>query len=65
MNVKTMNDDIGDKLDSDASTISYMDINTTTINGLETVHDQLLFQLYHHIPLEHNPQRLFLDNRMA
>ena len=65
MNVKTMDDDVGDKLDSDASTVGYMDISTTTINGLETVHNQLLFQLYHHISLEHNPQRLILDNRMA
>ena len=65
MNVKTMDDDVGDKLDSDASTVGYIDISTTTINGLETVHNQLLFQLYHHISLEHNPQRLILDNRMA
>lgn len=65
MNMETMNDDVGDKLDSDASTVGYMDISTTTINGLETVHNQLLFQLYHHVSLEHNPQRLILDNRMA
>jgi hypothetical protein len=65
MNVKTMNDDIGDKLDGDASTIGYMDVGATGINGLETIHDQLLFQLYHHIPFEHNPQRLLLDDSMA
>ncbi len=60
-----MNYNISDKLDGDACSISNVDIDPTTINGLEAVHDQLLLQLYHHVPLEHNPQRFVLDDSMA
>ena len=65
MDVQTVNDNISDKLDSDASSISNVDISPTAINGLEAVHDQLLLQLDNHVPLEHNPQRFFLDDSVA
>lgn len=60
-----MNNNIGHKLDCEASTISNMNIGPTSINCLETIHDQLLFQLYHHISFEHNPERFILDDSMA
>lgn len=65
MNVKTVNDHIGHKLDSDATSISNVHIRPTTINGLEAIDNQFLFQLNHHVPLENNPERLILDNSMA
>lgn len=55
MNVETMNDYICNKLNSDARTISNVDIGPTAINGLEAVHYKFLFQLYHHVPFEYNP----------
>lgn len=60
-----MNDDVSHKLDCDAGSIGYVNVGPTTINGLEAVHDQFLLQLNHHIPLEDNPERLVLNDRMA
>lgn len=50
-----MDDDIGHKLDCDASAISYVYIDPTSVNGFKTVHDEFLLQLNHHVPFEHNP----------
>lgn len=65
MNVQAMNDNIGYKLNCDACSISNVHIDSSTINCLEAVHDQLLFQLNNHVPLEHNPQGPVLDHSMA
>ena len=65
MYVEAVNYDIGDKLDGDASPIGNVDIGTTSIDGLEAVHDELLLEGNHHVPLEHNPQRLLLNDSMA
>lgn len=65
MDVKTMDNNIGHKLDCEASTISNVNIGPTSINCLETIHDQLLFELYHHVSFEHNPERFILDDGMA
>jgi hypothetical protein len=65
MYVETMNYDICDKLDGDASPIGNVNIGSTSIDGLEAVHDELLLEGNHHVPLEHNPQRLVLNDSMA
>lgn len=65
MDVQTMNDNISNILDRDASSISNVDIDPTGVNGLEAVHYELLLQFYNHVTLEHNPERLVLDNSMA
>ena len=65
MNVETMDDDVGDKLNSDASTIGTVDIHTTTIDGLEVVHDELLLQSDDHVALEHSTEGLVLDHSVT
>ena len=65
MNVEAMDDDVVDKLNSDAGTVGNVDIHTTAINGLETVHDELLLQSDDHVTLEHNPEGLVLDHGMT
>lgn len=62
MDMETMDDHIGNKLDGDASPISDVDIHSTGINCLETVHYQFLLQFDHHVSLEHDPQRPVLDD---
>lgn len=65
VDIKAMDDHIGDILDGDASPIGNMDIHSASINCLETVHDKLFFQFDHHVPLEHDPQWPVLDDGMA
>lgn len=60
-----MNDDISNKLNRDTRSVGNVDIGATTINGLEAVHDQFLFQLNDHVSFEDNPERLVLDNSVA
>lgn len=60
-----MDNNIGHKLDCEASTISNVNIGPTSINCLETIHNQLLFQLNHHVSFEHNPERFVLDDGMS
>lgn len=65
MDVKTMDNDVSHKLDCDASAIGNMYIYPSSINCLKTVHDELLFQLNHHVPFEHNPKRFLLNDSMT
>lgn len=65
VDVEPMDDDIGDELNGDTSPIGNVDIDTTAIDGLKAVHDQLLLQFDDHVTLEHNPQRLLLDDGVA
>lgn len=60
-----MDDDVGYELNGDARSICNVDIDPTPINGLEAVHYELLLQCDHHVTLEHNPQRLVLDDSVA
>lgn len=55
MDMDTMDDDIGDKLNSNAGSKGNMNIGATTINSLEAVHDEFLLQSDHHVSLEHDP----------
>lgn len=65
MDVESMDNNIGNKLDRETSSIGNVNIVATCINCLETVHNELLFQLYYHVAAEHNPQGLLLDNSMT
>ena len=65
MDVKTMDNDVSHKLDCDASAIGNMYIDSSSINGFETVHDEFLFQLNHHVSFEHNPKRFLLNHSMT
>lgn len=62
MNVNSMDDDIGHILNGYACTIGNVDIDPTSIYGLEAVHDQLLLEGDHHIALEHDPEGPVLDH---
>lgn len=65
MNVESMNNDICNELDRNASPISDVDIRATAINCLEAVHNEFLLQSDDHVPFEYNPQRPILNDRMA
>jgi len=65
MDVDAVDDDVCHKLNRDASSISYVDIDSTPINCFEAVHYEFFLQLDHHVTLEHNPERLVLDNSMT
>ncbi|GLJ17494.1 hypothetical protein SUGI_0304330 [Cryptomeria japonica] len=55
VDMNSMNDNIGHILNCNASSICYMNIGTSTINSLITVHDKLLLEL-------NNPERFGLNN---
>ena len=65
MDVQAMDDDIRNELDRDACAVSNVHIDSTSIYGLEAVHDQLLLQRDDHVALEDDPQRLVLDDSVA
>lgn len=65
MDMDAMDDDIGDELDGNAGSISNVNVEATTINGFEAVHNEFLFEGDHHVSLEHNPQRPILNNGMT
>lgn len=59
-----MDDDVGDELDGDAGAVGDMDVDTVPVDGLEIVRDEFLLKGDHYVPLEHDPERLVLDNCM-
>lgn len=63
--MQPVNNDIGHILNSNASTICYVNISPTPIDCFKTVHDQFLFQLYDHVALEHDPEGFVLDDSVA
>ena len=65
VNVEAMDDHILDELNCNAGTIGDMDIDSPSINGFVTGHDQLLIQPNYHTASKHNPQRPWLDHGMA
>lgn len=56
--VYVVNDDVPNKLDGDARTISDVDLGSTAVDGLVALHDQLLLQRDRHAVLEYDPQWL-------
>lgn len=59
-----MYDNIGDKLSGDASAMSNVNIDSTSINGFEAVHDEFLLEVDHHTGFENNPKRFGLNHSM-
>ncbi|RZS07832.1 hypothetical protein BHM03_00038743 [Ensete ventricosum] len=64
MDVEAVDDDIGDILDGDASSIGDVDVGAAAVDGLETVHDELLLERDHHVTLKSDPQGVVLDDRI-
>jgi hypothetical protein len=65
VDVEPVDDDVGDVLDGDAGTIGDVHVGATSVDGLEAVHDELLLERDDHVPLEDDPERLFLDDGIA
>lgn len=65
VDVEAVDDDVGDVLDGDAGAVCDVHVGATPVDGLEAVHDELLLERDHHVPLEDDPQRLVLDDGVA
>lgn len=65
VNVNVVNDDVVHILNRKARSSSDVHIVTTTVESLETVHDELLFELYVHVAAKHNPEWLGLNDAIA
>lgn len=48
-------------LHRDARPICYFNLSPTPIYGFEAIHDQLILQCDHHVPLEYDPKWLCLN----
>lgn len=59
MDVENLDYDVGDVLDCDACSICNVNTGSAAVNCLVAVHDELLLEL------EHNPERLGLDDSVA
>ena len=65
MYMQPMNNNIRNKLDRKTSPIRDMNVNSSSINCLETIHNKFLFQLNDHVAFEHNPEWRVLDDSVA
>jgi len=65
VDVEPVDDDVGDILDGDAGAVGDVHVGAASVDGLEAVHDELLLERDHHIPLEDDPERLVLDHGVA
>ncbi|CAO2831932.1 unnamed protein product [Amaranthus hypochondriacus] len=65
MDMNAMDDDVSHVLNCDASSVSNVNVGSTSINCLEAVHYKLFLQFNHHVTLENNPERFFLDDCMT
>ncbi|RYR56767.1 hypothetical protein Ahy_A05g022466 [Arachis hypogaea] len=65
MNLDSMDDYIIDVLESDACTLSNVDINSSSINSLVTRHHELLIESNIHAMSKDNPQRSISCDCMA
>ena len=65
VDLNSMDDDVADKLDGDASTTGNVDLNASSINGLIAGHDELLLEFDHHAAFKDNPQWASTCNCMA
>ena len=55
MDINPMYNNIRHILDRDTRASRDRDIHASSVDGLEAVHDQLLFQDDHHVPFEYDP----------
>lgn len=60
-----MDDDVLHKLHRDASTLGNVNIDTSSINGLVAVHDELLLEGDEHASSKDDPQRAVTRDRVA
>ena len=60
-----MDDDVGHVLDRDASATSDVDGGATSVDGLEAVDDELVFEGYYHVGGEYDPEGDCLDDGVA
>lgn len=65
MDVNPVNDNVGHVLYRDAGTVGNVDIGSSAVDCLVTVHEELFFELDDHVSLKNDPQRLRLNNSMA
>lgn len=49
-------------LHRDARAVCYFNLSPTPIYGFEAIHDQLILQCDHHVPLEYDPKWLRLNH---
>ena len=57
VDVHSMDDHVGDELESQASSSGDVDVEASAIDGLEAGHDQLILELDVHVPCKAYPQR--------
>jgi hypothetical protein len=63
VDVDAMNDDVCHILNGDTgATLTNVNVDATSIDRLETVHDQLFLQPDDHVSLEDDPERLCLNH---
>jgi hypothetical protein len=60
-----VDDDVVHKLEREASASGDVNIVATPVDGLVTVHDELLLQLNVHVAVEDYPERLRLNDAIA
>jgi hypothetical protein len=65
MDMDSVDDDVADELDGEASTVSNVDLVPTPVDGLVAVHDELLLQSNGHVGVEDDPEWLILDDGIA
>lgn len=65
MDVETVDDDIGDKLNGYAGAVGNVYGGPSTINGFEAVHYELLLESNDHVALEGDPEWFVLDDGVA
>ena len=64
VDLNSMDDDVVDELEGEASTAGNVHIDASSINGLVAGHDELLLQGDHHAAFEDDPQWAVTCNRM-
>lgn len=62
VDVDAVDDDVGGVVDGDARPVADVDAGSSPVDGLEGVHDQLVLEPDHHVPLEYDPEGLVLDH---
>ena len=60
-----MDDDVRRVLDRHARSAGDVHGGAAAVDGLERVHDELLFEADGHVSLEDDPERLVLDHGVA
>lgn len=62
VDANSVDDHVLDKLEGDAGSAGDVDLGSSTVDGLVSLHDQLLVKPDDHVTFEDDPQRLLLDH---